>query len=125
MPLLSQFRAPRRGEPSIAGEFLTLQSLHRPPPPSQLEVRSSPTPDSDDGLSLPQHYARTAQDFQLSLPSTCCWLSPKDVDLVDEHPIAAGGFANILEAKYGGRKVVLKSYRCYVSFDVAQVIAVR
>ena len=124
MPLLSQFCAPRWGESSIAEESLSLQSLHCPPPPSQFEVRSSPTPDSN-GLSLPQHYARMAQDLQPSLSSSCRWLSPKDVDLVGEHPIAAGGFANILEAKYGGRKVVLKSYRCYVSFDVAQVIAVR
>lgn len=39
--------------------------------------------------------------------------------------MAAGGSANIYEATYDGRKVVLKSHRCYVSFDVAQVIAVR
>ena len=115
MPLLSQFRVPRRGQSLVSGESPTAQS--------RFEVRS-PTPDSNN-TSLSQHYAWVVQDLRTSVLSACRWLSPEDVDLVSEHPIAAGGFANIHEAKYGGRKVVLKSYRCYESFDVARVVAVR
>lgn len=65
-----------------------------------------------------------AQDLRPSLPFTCHWLDPNEVNLVDERPIAAGGFANVYEATHDGRKVILKSYRPYVLFDVAQVVAV-
>jgi prephenate dehydrogenase len=66
-----------------------------------------------------------AQDLRSSLPSTCRWLGPEIVEIVGGHPMAAGRFADIWEGKHNGRKVVLKSYRCYTSFDVAQVVAVR
>ena len=75
--------------------------------------------------SLSQHYARMAQDIRPSFPSTCHQLNPEGVNPVGKRPIAAGAFADIYETTYGNRKVVLKSYRCYVSFDVAQVVAVR
>ena len=39
--------------------------------------------------------------------------------------MAAGGRADIWNATYGGRKVVLKSYRCYMTSDVVQIAAVR
>ena len=90
--------------------------------PPQLAVESSPAPDD---VCLSGRYAQVAQGLMPSLPSTCHLLSPPDIKLVSEHPIAAGGFANIWEGTHGGRKVVLKSYRCYVSFDAAQVVAVR
>ena len=119
MPPFFQFRVLRQS--SAAGESPTPQYLD-PLRASRLEVGSS-SPDSS-GVSLSQGYTRIAQDLRSSLPPTCRWLNPEDVDLVGEHPIAAGGFANIHEAKYGGHKVALKSYRCYVSFDVAQVVSV-
>jgi len=59
------------------------------------------------------------------MPSPYRWLDPEDIKLVGEHPIGAGGFANIWEVTHNGRKAVLKSYRCYVSSDVTQVVAVR
>lgn len=77
-------------------------------------------------MSPAQRYPQMAHDLRSSMSlATCRWLNPEDVGLVGERPIAAGGFANIYEATYDGRKVVLKSYRCYVSFDVAQIISVR
>ena len=88
-------------------------------PPAQV----SPTP-YFSGVPLSRRYAHMAQDLRLSLPSTCRWLGPEDVSLIGERPMVAGGFTNVYEATYYGRKVVLKSYRCYVSFDVAQVLAV-
>ena len=109
---------------SVVGESPVPQFLYLPTAPSLLELESSPAPGLND-VPLSQHYARMAQDLRLSLPSTCRWLDPEGVRLVDEQPIAAGGFANIYEATYDSRKVVLKSYRCYMSFDVVQVVAVR
>jgi len=65
-----------------------------------------------------------AQDLRPSLQSACPWFGSEDVELIGNHPIAAGGFSDIWEGMYDGRKVVLKSYRCYMSFNVTQVIAV-
>lgn len=110
----------------VVGEYPTPQSLRRPSLPPQLEIRSySPAPDLVD-LSLSQRYAQTVRELLSSLPSPCRWLGPGDFKPSGGGPIAAGGFANIWEGIYEGRKVVLKSYRCYrVSFDVSQIIAVR
>ena len=66
-----------------------------------------------------------AQDLRSSLSSTCRWLGP-EVNHISKRPVAAGGSADIYEATCDGRKVVLKSRRCYTSsgFDVAQVVTV-
>ena len=108
----------------IDGESIVQESLHRQSLPPQLEVMSSPASYLDDVTPL-QRYAQIARDLRPSLPSTCCWLGPEDVKLIGKHPIAAGKFSNIWEATHNGRKAVLKAYRCYVSFDVAQVASVR
>ena len=122
---LSLFRALHRGESPVVGETPSPNPLYRPPVSSRLEVRSLPAL-GPNGVSLPQHDAQVAWDLRSSLPSTCRWLGPEDVNLVSEHPVASGEFANIHEATHDGRKVMLKSYRCYVSkFDIAQVVAVR
>lgn len=65
-----------------------------------------------------------AQHLRSSLPPTCRWLDLDDINLVGELPIAAGGFGDIYGATHGGRKVLLKSLRCYVSVDIAQAAAV-
>lgn len=111
-------------EPLIAGGSPLLPSLHHPSPLCNHEAKSLPTPDTD-GITLSQQYARMAQELLPSLLSLYQLLNPHDVKLTGERPIAAGGFTDIWEAIYFGRKVVLKSYRCYISFDVAHVIAVR
>ena len=77
-----------------------------------------------DVISLSQHYAQIAQALQSFMPSACRFLSSGDVKPIGSHPMAAGGFTDIWEATHGGRKVVLKSYRCYVAFDLVQVVEV-
>lgn len=128
--LVSGLRNVRRSEDDgeesehlVVQEYPALLSLHHPPSQSRLKVKSLTTPDLDD-VHLQWRYAQMAQDILSSLPFTCPWLGPKDVNPVGEHPIAAGGFTDVYEATYDGRRVILKSYRLYVSFDVAQVIAV-
>lgn len=123
MPLFSRFLAIRRGESPIDGGHSSPQLPHYLPTPSRPGVKSSLTPDLDEA-SLPQRYGQLAQGLRSSLPSTCRWLGPEDINLVGGHPIAAGGFADIYEATHDGLKVVLKSYRCYELFDVAQIVAV-
>ena len=123
MPLLFLSRVLRRGESSAVGEYPSLQPLHLLAP-SRLEVGSSPTTGLDV-ISPSQRHVQIAQDLRSSLPSACRWLGPGGIKLVGEHPIAAGGFANIYDATLDGRKVALKSRRCYESFDVTQAVAVR
>ena len=108
----------------IAEEHATSQLPRRPLSPPQLDARGSTPPDMDDAY-LSRCYAQMAQDIIPSLPPTCLRLSPEDVIFISERPIAAGGFTNIHEATHAGRRAVLKSHRCYVSFDIAQVIEVR
>ena len=124
MLLSLQSHALRRGESSVVGEHPAPQSPHHPPPPSQLEPRSPHTPGLDD-VYHSRRYVQLAQGLPSSSPSTCRWLGPGELKIVSEHPIAAGGFSNVWEGTHDGRKVVLKSYRCYVSFDVANVVSVR
>ena len=125
MPLFSRLRAYRR-ESSVAGEYPAPRSLHPPPslPLPQLEAKSLLAPDMDDECPS-QLYARLAQECVSSLPLPYLWLNPEGIKLADEHPIAAGGVANVYEATHDGRKVVLKSYRPYISFNVSQVVEVR
>ena len=126
--LISELRTIRRprhdgeeGERLIRRESLAAQSLHRTSPPLQPEVVGSPTSDP----TLLRHYAQMAREVLTSLPLPHPFLSSEDLELMDEHPAAAGGFADIWKAKYGGREVMLKAYRCYRSFDITQVSAVR
>ena len=97
--------------------------VHCLSPPSQLEARSSATSDLDD-TTLTQRYAAMAWEPLLPLPFPYRLLGPEEVKLLGEHPIASGRFANLWVAMYKGREVGLKEYRCYVSFDIDQVIAV-
>ena len=54
------------------------------------------------------------------------WLGLGHLKLAGEHPLAVGGFTDVLyEATHNSRKVVLKlGHRC-ASFHVARVVAVR
>ena len=100
------------------------QSLHSLPPLPQLEVWSSPALDLD-GIVLLYRCSLIAQEILLSLPSPTRLLSAGDLKLVEKLPVGAGRFTDILEATYDGRRVVLKVYRCYRSFDVNRVMTVR
>ena len=108
----------------ICDESPVPETIRRQQLPSQIWLISSPTSDLND-VALLQRYAQVARNLRSSLPPSYRWLGPEHVKFICERPVAAGGFADIWEATYNGRKVILKLYRCYVSFDVAQVAAVR
>ena len=124
MPFLSRFRALLRGDPSVVEEHPSLQELDRLSAISPLDVGGTHIPGSSD-VPLSQSYAQMVQDLRSFMPPTCRWLEPADAKLIGGHPMAAGSFANIWEMTYDDRKVVLKSYRCYMTFSVAQTVAVR
>jgi len=107
----------------VAGEDRAPQSLRHPVPLPllQFEAKSSCSPDLD-GICLSQRHAQIAQGILLSL--LCCRLGPGDVILVSGCPVGGGGFADVYDATHNGRKVVLKSYHRYVSFNIAQVATV-
>ena len=71
-----------------------------------------------------QPNAWMAQEPQSPLQPTYNWLDPADMRITSERPVAAGGFADVWEGVFNGHKVIVKSYRCYISFDRAQVISV-
>lgn len=109
---------------SVCGKPSTLQCPNHPSSLSHLGGRGSPAPCSD-GAPLCQHCVQMAQELRSPLPTAYGWLNPADVRITSEHPVGAGGFANIWEGVLNGRKVAVKSYRCYESFDQAQVVSVR
>lgn len=76
-------------------------------------------------ISLPEHYAQMFQVLRQIMPSTCRWLSPEGVRLIGSFSVAAGGTADIWEATHDGRKIVLKSYRYYMKFDLTKAVEVR
>jgi len=54
----------------------------------------------------------------------CRLLGPEDVKIVGEHPMAPQRFA-ISGRRNNDCKVVVRSYRCYVSFYIARGVATR
>lgn len=85
-------------------------------PFSQIEGRDPPTLGS---VGVP------TQELQPPLSPTFNWLNPTDIMLIGEHPVAAGGSANIWVGVLNGRKIVIKSFRCYKSLDRTKVTSVR
>jgi hypothetical protein len=108
----------------VVGESLVEQTLNRRSLSPRLGVMSLPTSDLDDATLL-QRYAQIARETLSSPPLPCFLLSPKDVELMDEQPVAAGGSADILKARHDGCEVVLKAYRHNRSCDITQVVVVR
>lgn len=105
----------------VTGGPFVPPSLHRPSLSRELEAESLP-----DITDLPhENYALLAQELIPSLLCSYPLLNPHDISISGEYPIADGGYAHIWEATHDGRKVVLKDYRCYLSFDVTRVVAVR
>jgi len=124
MAPLSRLRALIQGDSSVAWGNSSSQRSHHPSALPSLDDGISSTPDSNE-MSHSQCYAQIARGLQTSLPSTCRWLAPEDVNLLGEQPIAAGGCTDIWGATHDGRKVVVKSYCCSTSSNVAQVVEVR
>jgi len=69
-------------------------------------------------------FVNLAGRLRQSLPSSYLWLGEGDLKVVGTRPIDAGGFADIWVGEVRGRKVAVKSYRCYLSANCTLIYEV-
>ena len=62
-----------------------------------------------------EHLVDLVTSLRSLLPGSCRWLERGTLEVVGEHPIDAGGVADVWAGKMGGRKVAIKVYRCFSS----------
>ena len=69
----------------------------------------------DSGM-LYEHLVDLVHHLQSLLPGSCEWLEQGALEFVGEHPVDAGGVADIWVGEMDNRrKVAIKAYRCYSS----------
>ena len=88
-----------------------------PPPATNIPDWSGPAPQRND-RSLPidpdalrEHLIDLVSRIPSLLPESGEWLERGVLDVVGEHPIAAGDVADVWVGMMGNRKVAIKSYR--------------
>ena len=64
-----------------------------------------------DPGALCKHFVGLVSRLQPLLPASCSWLEPGSIEVVGEHPVDAGGVADIRIGKLGNRTVAVKIYR--------------
>ena len=89
-----------------------------PPTPSRIH---SPPPDGDPPQ---QPHFNLAQQLRPALAQITSWLEDDDVQIIGGLPISAGGFTDLWKGSVDSRLVAIKSYRRYLSFDLALVFLV-
>ena len=70
---------------------------------------------STDPGAVCEHLVDLVGHLRSLLPGSCEWLEQGSLEVVGEHPIDAGGVADIWVGNIGDRKVAIKVYRCYSS----------
>lgn len=123
MPLSTQLQILTQADSLAVDEDPLPHWLYRLLTQPKLQFTDLPTL-GPDVIPLSKHYSQIAHILRPFIPHSC-WLGPEDVKPIGNHPMAAGGVANIWAAIHDGHKVVLKSYRCYMRFNVAQATRVR
>ena len=96
------------------GEDDVLSHNSHSPESSPLEIDHSLATDLGTLVNM-------ADQLRPSLPADCLWLGQKDLKVTGTHPAAAGGFADVWAGEMNNRKIAIKSYRCHVSADYAQI----
>lgn len=107
-------RRPRDHRATSAEDQLDLPNARRNSPASS---EASVIADTEATNLLSQSYFDSAQKLRRTFPPTCSWLESEDLDFVGESPMASGRYADIWKGRLDGRDVVIKTYRCYISFD--------
>ena len=91
--------------------------------PIEVPTQSKSLPPETDLLHPVDHFALCEYLVGLMcplrslLPGSCEWLEQGALEFVGEHPVDAGGAADVWAGKMGDRKVAIKSFRCYSSTD--------
>ena len=76
----------------------------------------SPPPDIDCPPTMGRNVLiDLAGRLRLSLPPSSRWFGPGDLRVIVTRLVDAGGFADLWVGEMVGRKVAIKSYRCYLS----------
>ena len=107
---------PRRGSGSRRLPFHPQSSQFTP---SRIQNPSPP-----DGDPPQQRHFNLAQQLRPALSPICNWLEDDDVQMIEGRPISAGGFTDLWRGSLDSRLVAIKSYRCYLSFDLPRVLLV-
>ena len=68
-----------------------------------------------DPSAVCEHLVDLVRHLRSLLPGSCEWLEQGALEFVGEHPVDAGGIADVWAGKMGNRKVAIKAYRCYSS----------
>ena len=68
-----------------------------------------------DPGAFSEHPVDIVHHLQPLLPGSCEWLGRGALEVIGEHPVDAGGVADVWVARVGDRKVAIKAYRCYSS----------
>ena len=82
---------------------------HFPPEPDR-----SPLTDPD---VLCEHLVDLVRHLRPLLPGSCEWLGQGSLEVVGDHPVDAGGIADVWIGKVDNRRVAVKSYRFHSSSD--------
>ena len=69
------------------------------------------------GVVLYEHLANLVRCLRPLLPGCCEWLERGALEVIGEHPVDAGGVADVWVGEMGNRKVAIKAYRCDSSSD--------
>ena len=67
--------------------------------------------------ALHEHITNLVSHLPQLLPDSCEWLEQGSLEVVGDHPVDAGGVADVWVGMMGVRKVAIKSYRYYSSSD--------
>ena len=87
-----------------------------------LEVESSCTPILS-GISASQSYMQMVRECRFTVPFTCHWLRPGDIDQCSAPSGEYGDYTRIYRVTHNGGLVILKSYP--ISYNVNLLIAAR
>ena len=74
-----------------------------------------PFPISYGALCEHVHLVDLVRHLRSLLPSGCEWLEQGALEVVGEHPVDAGGVADVWVGKMGDRRIAIKAYRFYSS----------
>ena len=92
--------------------------------PDQLESSPAEFPSEIDPGALCEHLVGLLNHLRPLLPGSCEWLERGALEFVGEHPIDAGGVADVRVGKLGDSKIAIKVYRCYSSSNYLPSYAV-
>ena len=116
--LITSIRLHFHPDMSLKGTDPTSCPIDAPVQSELLPTELDPSPRTDPNM-LCEHLVGLVSRLRSLLPGSCGWLGQGGLEFVGEHPIDAGGAADVWAGKMGDRAVAIKAYRLYSSTDYA------